>query len=78
MKKVLRTLFPKWNNVDIIIKNKNNLYTLGYNQLIGFLMSHEERLKDTTPSIGFVGEEEEEVKVEVEIKKINNFTIVTN
>lgn len=30
MKKVLRTLLPKWNHVAIIIKERKNIYTLNY------------------------------------------------
>lgn len=49
VKKVIRSLLPRWNNVAIIIEESKNLTTLTYDNLIGSLMNHEERLKDPTP-----------------------------
>lgn len=56
VKKVLRTLPPKWNHVAIIIEESKDLSTLSYDTLIGSLMSHEDRLKEPTPSSDY-GEE---------------------
>ena len=44
VKKVLRSLLPKWNSVAIIIEERKDLTTVSYDQLVGSLMSHEERL----------------------------------
>ena len=44
VKKVLRSLLSKWNSVAIIIEESKDLATLSYDQLVGSLMSHEERL----------------------------------
>lgn len=57
MKKVLRTLFLEWNQIEIIIEKSKDLSTLDYDQFIGSLMYHEERLKDST-SLNVGGVEE--------------------
>jgi len=44
VKKVLRTLLPKWNQTTIIFEETKDITTLTLDQLIGSLMSHEERL----------------------------------
>lgn len=49
LKKVLRTLFPKWRETSIIIEETKDLRTLSYDQLVGSLMSHEERFE--TPNV---------------------------
>lgn len=46
IKNVLRILDPKWNHVEIIIKESKNLSTLKYDKFISSLMLHEERLKE--------------------------------
>ena len=67
VKKVLRTLLPRWNHVAIIIEESKDLSTLTYDQLIGSLMSHEERLQYSTQSSqnmkGLVAIEEESRKL---------------
>ena len=50
VKKVLRSLLPKWNLVAIIIEESKDFATLFYDQLVGSLMSHEERLQDSSSS----------------------------
>ena len=50
VKKVLRSLLPKWNLVAIIIEERKNLATLTNDKLLGSLMSHEERLQDPSSS----------------------------
>ena len=47
IKKVLRSLTPRWNNVAIILEESKDLTQLKFDQLVGSLMSHEERLKET-------------------------------
>jgi hypothetical protein len=44
IKKVLRSLTPRWNHVAIIIEESKDLSTLQFDHLVGSLMSHEERL----------------------------------
>ena len=53
VKKVLRSILSKWNNVTIIIEESKDLAALPYDTLIGFLMSHEDRLKELIPSNDF-------------------------
>lgn len=48
IKKVLRILTSKWNQIVIIIEETKDMSTLKIDQLICSLMSHEERLKETT------------------------------
>lgn len=50
MKKVFRSLLPKQNHVAIIIEESEDLLILDFDQLIGSLISHEERLQDPTSS----------------------------
>ena len=47
IKKVLRSLTHRWNHVAIIMEESEDLTKLQFDQLVGSLMSHEERLKDT-------------------------------
>jgi len=47
IKKVLRYLTPRWNNVAIILEESKDFTQLMFYQLVGSLMSHEERLKET-------------------------------
>jgi hypothetical protein len=47
IKKVLRSLTPRWNHVDIIIEERKDLSTLEFDHLVASLMSHEERLIDS-------------------------------
>eukprot|EP00253_Pinus_taeda_P030146 PITA_30146 len=47
IKKVLRYLTHTWNHVAIIMEESKDLKKLQFDQLVGSLMSHEERLKDT-------------------------------
>lgn len=42
LKKILRSLLPRWKYVIIIIKESKDLTHLGFDQFVG---SHEERLK---------------------------------
>lgn len=51
IKKVSRTLNKKWNHVPIIIEETNDLFILEIDKLNGSLMSHLERLKETTIEI---------------------------
>lgn len=46
VKKVLRTLTPKWNHVAIIIEESKDLTALEFDHPIGSLMYHEERLRE--------------------------------
>jgi len=46
---LLRTLFPKWREIYIIIEDTKDLTTLSYDHLVGSLMSHEERFE--TPNV---------------------------
>lgn len=48
IKKVLRSLILRWNNVVIIIEERKDLATLEYDQLVGSRMSCEERLTDSS------------------------------
>lgn len=47
IKKLLWTLTPKWKHVAIIIEERKDLTTFQFDHLVGCLMSHEERLKDS-------------------------------
>jgi hypothetical protein len=47
IKKVLRSITPRWNHVAIIIEESKDLSTLQFDHLVGSLMSHEERLIDS-------------------------------
>ena len=47
IKKVLRSLTHRWNHVAIIMEESKDLTKLQFDELVGSLMSHEERLKDT-------------------------------
>jgi len=44
IKKVLRTLTPKWDNIIVIIEEIKDLSTLQFDGFIGSLVSHEKRL----------------------------------
>lgn len=68
VKNVLITLLQKWNHVAIIIEERKDLFTLDYDQLIGLLMSHEERLQESTSSN--VGDVEEKAFASKEAKAI--------
>lgn len=52
VKKVLRSLLPKWNLVAIIIEERKNLATITFDQLVGSLMSHERLQDPSSLSIG--------------------------
>jgi len=43
IKKVLRVLFPKWDNVALVIKETKDLSTLEFDELVRSLTSQEER-----------------------------------
>lgn len=59
VKRILRSLLSKWNHIAIIIKERKNLASFTYDQLGGSLMSHEERLQDSsTSSIGGVDDKD--------------------
>ena len=62
---MLRSLLPKWNHVAIIIEESKDLTTLFDDTLIDSLTSHEDRLKDPTPSSDF-GEDKAFASKEVE------------
>jgi hypothetical protein len=47
IKKVLRSLTPRWNHIAIIIEESKDLSTLQFDLLVGSPMSHEERLIDS-------------------------------
>ena len=47
IKKALRYLTHRWNHVAIIMEESKDLTKLQFDQLVGSLMSHEERLNDT-------------------------------
>ena len=47
IKKVLRSLTHRWNHVAIIMEESKDLTKLQFDQLVGSLMAHEKRLKDT-------------------------------
>ena len=62
IRKVLRSLTPRWNHVSIIIKESKDLSTLQFDHLVGSLMSHEERLID---SFGESGEKDFSSKLQI-------------
>lgn len=43
IKKVLRILLPKWDNVALVIEETKDISTLKFDQLVGSLISQEER-----------------------------------
>jgi hypothetical protein len=47
IKTVLRYLTLRWNHVAIIIEENKDFSTLQFDHLVGYLMSHEERLIDS-------------------------------
>jgi len=49
VKKSVEDNFPKWREISIIIEENKDLTTLSYDQLVGSLMSHEERFE--TPNV---------------------------
>ena len=51
IKKVLRYLTHRWNHVAIIMEESKDLTKLQFDELIGSLMSHEERLKETFEAV---------------------------
>ena len=51
IQKVLRFLTPKWNSVAIVIEERKNLATIEFGKLVGFLISHEDRIRDNSTSI---------------------------
>ena len=62
IKKVLRSLTPRWNHVAIIIRERKDFSTLQFDHLVGSLMSHEERLID---SFGESGEKAFSSKLQI-------------
>jgi hypothetical protein len=62
IKKVFRSLTPRWNHVAIIIEERKDLSTLQFDHLVGSLMSHEERLID---SFGESGEKAFSSKLQI-------------
>jgi hypothetical protein len=62
IKKVLRSLTPRWNHVPIIIEENKDLSTLQFDHLVGSLMYHEERLID---SFGESGEKDFSSKLQI-------------
>ena len=51
IQKVLRSLTPRWNIVVIVIEESKNLATMEYDELVGSLISHEDRIRDTSTSV---------------------------
>lgn len=51
IKKVLRYLTHRWHHVSIIMEESKDLTKLQFDQLVGSLMSHEERMKDTSEGV---------------------------
>ena len=51
IKKVLRSLTQRWNHVAIIMEESKDLTKLQFDELVGSLMSHEERLKETFEAV---------------------------
>ena len=54
IKKVLRSLTHRWNHVAIIMEESKDLTKLQFDELVGSLMSHEERLKESFEEISGV------------------------
>ena len=51
IKKVLRSLTHRWNHVAIIMEESKDLTKLQFDELVGSLMSHEERLKESFEAV---------------------------
>ena len=51
IQKVLRSLTPRWNIVVIAIEESKNLATTMYDELVGSLISHEDRIRDISTSV---------------------------
>eukprot|EP00253_Pinus_taeda_P001749 PITA_01749 len=52
IKKELRYLTHRWNHVAIIMEESKDLTKLQFDELVGSLMSHEGRLKETFEAVG--------------------------
>jgi hypothetical protein len=72
IKKVLRSLKPRWNHVSIISEEIKDLSTLQFDHLIGSIISHEERLID------YFGENGEKYfSSKLQIKRMKMSTLAT-